>query len=104
MNPVADVLDRAADHLERVGWVQGTFFEGGPADISSPCCAHGALMAVVVAPDGRRAAYYALERQIGDNSVHSWNDAKGQTAENVIATLRAAARAERGRQEASSEH
>ena len=40
-----DVLNRAADHIEKVGWHQGSMTKV-PFDKMSPCCLVGAINAV----------------------------------------------------------
>lgn len=108
---VPDVLDAAADHIERVGLARGRFYaavdwpdfwpsdlfaRGGKPDesrqakvLDSPCCALGALG--VAAPTGRMytRAVVALDvglRPVGVTSISSWSDTAGQAA--VVATLR----------------
>lgn len=100
----AAVLNAAADLIERDGWHQGEFWpDHGTAQIEyqtgMPCCPVGA-MAVILGftcsgqhPVG--AAYTpaaTLLRRLVP-AIAGWNDALGQTAANVIATMREAARA-----------
>ena len=100
-----EVLRKVADHIERVGWIQGDMFAGelfpDPASRPSlPCCALGAFIAASPSRCMSREHYsarYAFSEWLIDNdgqmsdSVVAWNDKPGQTAENVIATLRRAA-------------
>ena len=91
-----ELLLRAADHIERYGWMQG---ELGPP--GSRCCALGAIAAVQTTYWARSEAATTLEawllRQRGSNSfdggfsITFWNDTLGRTAAEVVAALRAAA-------------
>lgn len=84
----AFTLLRAADILEKEGWHQGSYGTG-------PHCAVGALSKAM----GREwpsnsEAVTLLRRYVGGPpnwSMIQWNDQPGQTKENVIATMRAAA-------------
>lgn len=106
----ADVLDRAADIIERNGWWRKSYYDFGAVG-SKPkcelaCCARGAIN---LAANGRTPdrlsnlgedALHALERYLGisgehPDSVADWNDEPGRTVEEVIAALRGAAKAER---------
>lgn len=106
----ADILDSAADIIERNGWWQGYYYDLG-TDLPKrerPCCARGAIN---LAANGRtpdrlsdvgQDALGVLERFLGisgdhPNSVADWNDDAGRTAEQVVAALRSAAAAERER-------
>lgn len=85
---VAEVLNGAADLIERDGWCQGTPPESGPV------CA-----GVAITRAARRGAVRLTERavfQLGEVigqqwSVIPWNDAPGRTAAEVVGALRAAA-------------
>ncbi|MEL7994248.1 hypothetical protein AAG656_28510 [Streptomyces albidoflavus] len=106
---VADLLDRAADHIDRVGWTQGDWHEETPGlqPKDSPACADGAL-AVAAYGDpfgagGHRepdrfalhsAAVTALIRHIGAGLI-DWNDAEGRTKGEVVGAMRAAAAEQR---------
>ena len=106
---VADLLDRAADHIDRVGWTQGDWHEETPGlqPKDSPVCADGAL-AVAAYGDpfgagGHRepdrfalhsAAVTALIRHIGAGLI-DWNDAEGRTKDQVVGAMRAAAAEQR---------
>lgn len=87
MSP-SEVLNAAADLLEAEGWLQNIW---GDPD-RGPRCAMGALMDVTPAEEWpqQRDAEQTLRTLIGAR-VTEWNDQPGQTAENVIATLREAA-------------
>ena len=83
MTAVADVLNGAADLIERRGWAQGY----------SPlrCCA---LTAILRAADGVSTydAERALKAEIAPARVITWwNDEPGRTKAEVVAALRAAA-------------
>ncbi len=118
-NAVADVLDRAADRIERDGWWQGAYcpsldvvvhVEAARLDPGlhlamhpQPCCVSGAILAESVVTGSRRAwltglaAIDALESTLPVTPVHVWNDKPWQTQDKVLAALREAARRERGR-------
>lgn len=110
MNNTPDVLDRAADIIERNGWWQNFYCDLGSSLPKRDCavCARGAIN---LAANGRtpdrlskvgEAALQALERYLGisgeyPDSVADWNDHPGRTAEEVVAALRGTAAAERER-------
>lgn len=81
------ILRHAADLLEREGWVQGEF--GDMTSAKGPHCAMGAT--AVVADDGAGSNADDLLRDFVGINISAWNDAAGQTAANVIATMRRAA-------------
>lgn len=104
----AAILDEAANIIERNGWWQHFYHDPGShlPMIDCAVCARGAINLAA----NRRApnrptkksnnALSALERYLGisgqsPNSVADWNDEPDRTAEQVIAALRGAARAER---------
>jgi hypothetical protein len=109
MNP-AEVLEKAADLLETVGWTQGEEF----ATIRNPItgkrvvvgmCARGACMAAVgigntglwslMSESMRRdfiTAFNLLDRAIGPLSVVGWNDHEGRTAVEVIEKMKQVAK------------
>jgi hypothetical protein len=91
---VADVLDDAADLLERGGWIQEALYdsEGG-------FCSVGALYEVCEDPLVRNAAYGALFPLNGRRSVADWNNDPSRTMQEVLDAFRAAAKAERMRPE-----
>jgi hypothetical protein len=85
MKTVSEVLNAAADLLEKDGWCQDVL-----KDREGRCCARGALIAVHAADDWQGPVYDAdelLEEAVG-GSIPAWNDLPNQTGENVIATLR----------------
>jgi hypothetical protein len=80
------VLLAAADLLERDGWCQ-EFERGGKH------CAYSAILFKSPVNDSLNTALTAcamVSRSVGEWITY-WNDAPGQTAENVISTLRKAA-------------
>lgn len=100
---VAADLRAAADVLERDGWTQEGYV--GP---SGSRCIVGVVTKVLGGDDGEKsvplankgrmvAARRMIAEQLDDActdywyDVIDWNDAEGRTAEEVIATLRAAA-------------
>ncbi|MFF5615427.1 hypothetical protein ACFY7B_21145 [Streptomyces albidoflavus] len=111
---VADLLERAADHIDRVGWAQGDWYEETPGlqPKDCPACADGALaVAAYGRPRGAgahrtpdqvalyAAAMTALSRHIGDGLI-AWNDDEARTKEQVVGAMRSAA-AEQRKQVAS---
>ncbi len=106
---VKQILSEAADHIERVGFHQGSHFKYGDEDIETPfenlpCCIRGAFIAVVGWADFmlRRDARLAVADYLGLDGepepfddwaepVAIWNDTPGRTKEEVIAALRGAA-------------
>lgn len=120
----SEILDKAAAHIERCGWVQEDWYlDDGVTPLEEcPVCAGGAInVAADYAPDYDEhdgthepvaRAYEALARRIdpelvreaelgfevniGDftEAVTEWNDS-AESAEHVIAELRNAAAAER---------
>lgn len=87
-----EVLLKAAEHIERYGWLQGARGKTG-----QPCCAVGAINAVGGCDrSSRDDAIETLKRNIGlarPFAIQNWNDAPGRTKEDVIAALRGAANA-----------
>lgn len=78
----ADVLDAAADLLDRDGWCQGTGHMP-----SGQRCVENALDSIdPFSSDPSRALY----RVVGP--VVTWNDTPGRTQEEVTSTLRRVAR------------
>lgn len=106
---VADLLARAADHIDRVGWTQGDWCEEKPGlrPEESPVCADGALAVAAYGrpcgAGGRRtpdqvalyaAARVALNCHIGDGLI-AWNDDEDRTKGEVVGAMRAAAAEQR---------
>jgi hypothetical protein len=96
---VADVLDDAADRLEREGWIQGDLVTG------DGFCALGALLQANTAKD-RLDARDALGRVLGiapaltpGTWLTGWNDDPSRTKQQVLDAFRAAAKQERMRPE-----
>lgn len=93
----ADVLDAAADYIERHGWLQGQSWLGEWPNLayrSGPVCASGAIR-VAVRPDGKwsntaQSALQVLENYL-DAYAAQWNDIPGRTRAEVVQALRDAA-------------
>lgn len=92
----SEVLNAAADLIERDGWCQQRFH-----DTLGGWCASGACLKVSGAWDGEiedddtifdasDEALDVLEKRL-QSYVPTWNDASGRTAEEVIQALRDAA-------------
>ena len=110
MKSPAEVLDAAADRIERDGWHQGDFFPDTPSyfgidDIArilnatpKPCCVSGALIAEAGGSDLSTAETLLMQylglRWVGE--LPDWNDNPSRTKEEVVGALRAAAAKERG--------
>lgn len=104
----SEVLDKAADVIERNGW-----FQGGFIDLSAekpkgeePCCVLGALSIAehgdpMKSGSGRVEAVLIdrldldVDEADEDYPLGYWNDEPGRTAEEVVRELRAAAASER---------
>ena len=89
----SEVLEKAADELERHGWRQGSFGTNKGAK-----CASGAIRFVVTGDaKGYHPAIHAPLAALGcaipkSFIVTSWNDAKGREAERVVLLMRQVAR------------
>lgn len=82
----SEVLEKAAEEIERSGWNQGSFYRG------TSCCLLGAIGRVTkndIASEDSAIAAFVMLSGIGHPS--KWNDAPERTAAEVIAALRAAA-------------
>jgi len=106
----ADVLEGAANMIESRGWWHD---EGGlgesDKDPNSICAglatslfAHGGRpfgdrIPAVLEADSALCAFIGLDQRM--TAIYEWNDAPGQTKENVIATMRACAAIWRAKQE-----
>ena len=91
MTPVADVLNGAADLIERDGWVQHD--NRGP---NGERCMVDAICAVIPGPQPWKSRLYelatvAVEEVTGSYLLSGWNDRRGRTKAEVVAALRAAA-------------
>lgn len=86
MSAVADVLNGAAELIERDGWVQHHRFVDGRR------CADSAIVCAALSHHGtaRVKARLVTEAIIGMD-LTEWNDAPGRSEAEVVATLRAAA-------------
>jgi hypothetical protein len=98
-----EILNGAADVLESAGWCQHAYArtaDGVPVasghDEAVEFCAVGAMNRTIkdTSPDAGEygVALDMLEIAIGGSyTITEWNDREGQTARNVISTLRRAA-------------
>ena len=99
----ADVLDKAANIIERNGWTQGDYHrpDGRKSPRDWPVDTTGALNLALgadtpshdIQPDSPAEA--ALMKYLGIEYVPAWNDQEGRTVEEVVVVLRGAAAAER---------
>lgn len=106
---IADILDKAADHLARVGLTKGYLYDEAQADEENTArkdcrvCAAGAInvavhgvpsYSVTQVTDEQRELEIRAEEELGeylglDNiTVPQWNDDKDRTADEVIAAFR----------------
>lgn len=87
MSAVADVLNGAADLIERDGFVQRMF-----SDHRGRRCMDGAIMTTCLPGrwQDRQAAREVLVAVVGAD-LYDWNDEPGRTQAEVVAALRAAA-------------
>ncbi len=88
MSAVADVLNGAADLIERDGWMQGGFTDG------TRRCASQAIYDATAR--GSNLVSFHEARDVFAESVQTeltwgWNDIPGRTKADVVAALRAAA-------------
>ena len=101
---VADLIDAAADKIEKDGFHQGAYFPGAwisksrrvPAGV--PVCILGAINAVGYSePVLRRFAIATIGRLVPPSfySIPAWNDHPGRTQQEVLDLLRKAAKQER---------
>ena len=91
MTGVADVLNGAADLIERDGWCQGTFRDGGARCASRAIGDAAENTKNPHGPDWSDAAHICLRKLTGHWFVSGWNDKPGRTKAEVVAALRAAA-------------
>jgi hypothetical protein len=107
---IADVLDLAAGHIDKFGWIQGDLWdvvaerEKPPSEC--PVCAMGALnMALHGTPrfpevrPGDLAAHDVadyLERRLDGTELADWNDAPERTRDEVTRLFRETAAELRG--------
>lgn len=104
-NEVADVLDGAADVIERDGWHQGDFYPGHQGYVwdgggeGLPKCARAAVYAAgAVGICQHEAAMRALAAAAGRDlwwTIATWNDAPERTEQEVLDAFRKAAKHER---------
>ncbi len=100
---LADLLDKAADHIKRYGWHRGSFTllvddDERPMN-KREVCVVGAIriaagLSPYVMPDPGSPAKRAgneLVRHLRVANLPNWNDRQAESAEQVIAELRACA-------------
>ena len=107
---IAEALDRAADHIDKVGWFQGdlwdVYTDADRPPAECPVCAFGALnMALHGTPrfpelrpgdlNSHDLADY-VERHLGGVELADWNDAPARTQAEVTGLFRETARELRG--------
>ena len=103
---IADILDKAAEHIDRVGWIQNGLYDESQWGDDFPLqacrvCAVGAINTAVygnprypILETGLQAvaigAENALKQHLAlDNStIPLWNDAPGREADEVTKALR----------------
>jgi hypothetical protein len=99
----ADILDGAADVIERDGWHQGAYSAAptGEWEGSAPACVLGAMNRAAGRNfwgDLLEAARRALGEAVGGGGLFhftDWNDAPERTKQEVLDALRLAAKNER---------
>ena len=103
---IADVLDSAADLIERDGWI-GDVDSGASVPVSAMCVQVACSQSTESFPLSLEATY-ALAASLGINvnrtqpsrclsAVWEWNDTPGRTEQEVLAALRRAAKNERSK-------
>jgi len=114
---IANLLDRAADHMDEVGLVKGTFYKsfdimdysgedktvlrlGHGKYKNAPCCAYGALYAKAGSTDDVYLASRLVCADLGEqweyDGLDGWNDAKGRQKRHVVSAFRRTAARLRG--------
>lgn len=122
----SEVLDKAADEIERRGWVQGTGWLSPASSPADPVCLEGAIMAAIgmridedesvddtqFTPLVTCPAYRAMTDYLGrlpvtanpsgfeGQPLYWWNDEDAVDADHVVEVLRAAAMVERTKEAA----
>jgi hypothetical protein len=104
-NEIADALDQAAAHIERVGWLQEDYYEPGKSPTECRVCAMGAINVALFGhpfPPKDDGAY-AKTCDIGDTVLNhlgvlgldlaAWNDEPHRTKDDVTTALRETAAA-----------
>lgn len=90
---VADVLDGAADHIEKYGHHKGSGFAGPGSD--SAACVIGAITIAGRTGADMLAAEVAVRATLDEPAIARWNDAPERTEQEVLDVLRLAAKQER---------
>lgn len=81
----AEILDRAANLLDRDGWIQGHL-----CGHDGEHCALGGILDVTTNDDPYAQAVDAVERVLG-GALDVWNDAPERTKDEVTSTMRSVA-------------
>lgn len=89
----SEVLTKAADLLEKEGWIQGKFtkYAIDPLSGNEEClgrCAVGAIYDITCVHPLREKAKAALKQRIYYSDIPHWNDNTTRTKEEVISTFR----------------
>lgn len=104
----ADILDRAADHIDTVGWYQGRLYDDAYTPLTAcPVCAMGAINTALYGTPQfpahlRRGSYGTYEvaellrPRIGNAELAEWNDVPERTQAEVTALMRETAAELRG--------
>lgn len=89
MRTFKQVCSEIADHIEKVGWIQGAAYKFTPGRRcdESPCCVIGALNITCRDNDEFFTVRRCLQACLGE-PIATWNDEPGRTKEEVIAKLR----------------
>ncbi len=102
---VADIIEASAKRIETHGWMQFNGKGCAPTDLQPNCASNAIFFCTGAATDEQVQAANELAEYLGGNcrrgigNIWTWNDAPGQTKENVIATMRACAAIWRAKQE-----
>lgn len=103
MSTTAEIIRKAADHIEQVGLHKGNMFKGGVMRDDVPCCTLGAFAIVTGEPFGEAGleAEVAVVEALGlkptepgefaHRPLPAWNDRPSQRKGKLVAALRRAA-------------
>lgn len=99
MKTTADILNRAADRLEKPGaWIQSNFSKDKDGKVTGPqapdaCqwCMYGAVYAEATTLEEVETVVAAIKKTIGTSPISMWNDQNGRTQGEVVTALRKAA-------------
>ncbi len=100
---VADIIEAGAKRIETHGWIQGTGGGSGARDLQPNCASNSMFFAGRFYEHEQVVAQWVFAEHLTGSrnicGIWNWNDAPGQTKENVIATMRACAAIWRAKQE-----